>query len=236
MLSIIIPALNEEKYLSLLLEKIKEQNFKDYEVIVADADSLDKTAKIAEDFRCKIVKGGLPSKGRNEGAEIARGDLFLFIDADSKILSDNFLEELIKEFKKRNLDVASFPIYPNGTKFDKFIYRFYNLWVKLVQAFLPYATSAILVKREIHQKIGGFDEEIKLAEDHEYVKRAGKHGKFGFIEIEPILTSSRRLEREGRMKTYLKYVLAGIYMLFFGPIKSDIFKYRFYNSLKNKKD
>ncbi|XOB46646.1 MAG: glycosyltransferase [Candidatus Nealsonbacteria bacterium] len=235
MLSVIIPTLNEERYLPLLLKRIKEQNFKDYEIIVADADSDDKTVKIAEEFGCKIVKGGSPAKGRNEGAKIAKGDLFLFIDADNKILSNNFLEKLVKEFEGRNLGVASFPIYPNGGKFDKFIYWFYNLWVKLTQFFLAHATSAVLVKRVIHQKIGGFDEEIKMGEDHEYARRAGKCERFGFLEIEPILTSSRRLENEGRIKIYLKYVLAGIYMIFFGPIKSDIFKYRFVNSLKNNR-
>ncbi len=236
MISIIIPALNEKEYLPLLLESIKKQSFKDYEIIVADAGSTDKTVEIAKDYGCRITTGGLPAKGRNKGAEIAKGDLFLFIDADSEILSEYFLEKLIKEFREKNLGVASFPVYPDGGEIDKLVYFFYNLWVKLVQGFLPHATSAILVKKEIHQKNGGFDEEIKVAEDHEYARKAKKYGRFGFIEIEPILTSSRRIKRDGRIKIYLKYILAGIYILFFGPIKSDIFKYRFDNSLRKKKN
>jgi len=47
MLSIIIPALNEENYLPRLLDCFKKQNFKDYEIIVADADSKDKTREVA---------------------------------------------------------------------------------------------------------------------------------------------------------------------------------------------
>jgi len=143
------------------------------------------------------------------------------------------LEKLTKEFKKRNLGVASFPIYPDGNKFDKWVYGLYNFWAKLSQKFLPHATNALLVKREIHQKIGGFDEEIKIGEDHHYTRRAAELEKFGFIEIEPVLTSTRRFEKDGRIKTYLKYLFAGIYMLIFGPIKSDFFKYRF-NRLKEK--
>ena len=235
MLTIIIPTLNEENYLPFLLESIKKQTFKDYEIIIADADSNDKTAKIAQDFGCQVVKGGLPPKGRNEGAKVARGDLFLFVDADSIISSDDFLEKVLQEFKKRNLDIASFSIYPNKSKLDRLIYTFYNLWVKLNQSFLAHATNVILVKKEIHQEINGFDEEIRLAEDHDYARRATKLGKFGFIDIEPIFTSSRRFEREGRIKTYFKYALAGIYILFFGPIKSDIFKYRFDKLLENNK-
>lgn len=236
MLTIIIPTLNEENYLPLLLKSIKRQSFKDYEIIITDAHSTDKTAKIAQDFGCQVVNGGLPPKGRNEGAKAAKGEMLLFIDADSRILSDDFLEKTLQEFKKRNLDIASFPIYPGENNFDKLIYTFYNLWVKLSQSFLAHATNVILVKKEIHQKINGFDKEIKLAEDHEYARRSGKLGKFGFIDIEPIFTSSRRFEKEGRIKTYFKYGLAGVYILFFGPVKSDIFKYRFGNYLKNKKN
>ena len=72
MLSIIIPALNEEKYLPLLLGEIKKQNFADdLEIIVADAGSVDKTIEIARSFGCEITKGGLPAKGRNEGGKVA---------------------------------------------------------------------------------------------------------------------------------------------------------------------
>ena len=236
MLSIIIPTLNEEKYLPLLLEAIKKQNFADYEIIVADGGSKDKTIQIARNYSCKIVKGGLPAKGRNEGVREARGEIFLFMDADSIFLPENFLKNLLEEFEKRKLDIASFPIYPRGNWVDRFAYGLYNFLVNLTQKFSAYATNSILVKKEIHQKIGGFNEEIKIAEDHVYVKRARKFGKFGFIKTEPILTSTRRLEQDGRVKTYLKYFLAWIYMFFFGDIKSDIFKYRFNYPLKNKKN
>jgi glycosyltransferase involved in cell wall biosynthesis len=233
MLSIIIPALNEEKYLPLLLKEIKKQNFNgDYEIIVADAGSQDKTVEITKSFGCKIVKGGLPAKGRNEGAKIAKGDTLLFMDADNVFLPEKFLEKLLAEFKRKKLGVASFPIYSNSKKIDKILYGIYNNFVNLTQ--IPYATNSVLVKKEIFAKVGGFDEEIKIGEDHYFAKMAAKFDKFGFIKTEPVLTSSRRFERDGRLKTYLKYIFAGIYMFFFGPIKKSIFKYRF-NDLKNEK-
>jgi len=238
MLSIIIPALNEEKYLPLLLGEIKKQNFNgDLEIIVADGGSKDKTTEIARNYGCKIVKGGLPAKGRNEGAKEAQGEIFLFMDADNVFLPENFLKNLLEKFEKRKLEVASFPIYPQGNWFDKVAYGIYNNFlVNLTQKFSAYATNSVLVKKEIHQKIGGFDEEIKMAEDHAYVKRARKFGKFGFIKTEPVLTSTRRFEQDGRAKTYLKYFLAWIYMFFLGDIKSDIFNYRFNNSKNQKKE
>lgn len=227
MLSIVIPTLNEEKYLPLLLEEIKKQDFDDYEVIVADAGSTDGTVEIAESFGCRVVPGGLPAKGRNEGAKAAKGDIILFTDADNIYLPENFLKDLIGEFEERNLGVASFPILPAGSRLDRIAYDTYTFVTRMSQNFMPHATNSVLVRREVHQMIGGFDEEIKIAEDQDYARRAGKVSKFGFIETEPVLTSARRYESDGRLKTYIKYLAVGIYMSFFGPARSKIFRYDF---------
>ena len=90
-ISIIIPTLNEEKFLPKLLNSIKEQNYKNYEIIVSDANSKDKTIEIAKRFNVKIVQGGKPAVGRNNGAKFSVGDYLLFLDADV-ILPKNFLE------------------------------------------------------------------------------------------------------------------------------------------------
>lgn len=236
MLSIIIPTFNEEKYLPYLLESLKKQTFQDFEIIIADAFSSDRTRVIAQAFGCKIVDGGLPACGRNNGARASQNRLLLFLDADNIYLADDFLEKLISEFQKKDLDICSFPIYPKGNWFDKIAYSLYNWWVNLVQKFSAYASNALLVKKEIFEKINGFDKDIKIGEDHDFAKRAAKVGRFGFLkDIPPIITSDRRFQREGRIKTYLTYILAGIYMALFGPIKKDIFKYRFncYNDQNN---
>jgi len=228
MLSIIIPTLNEEKYLPSLLESIKRQNFKDLEVIIADADSKDKTVRIAKKYNCKIVRGGLPAKGRNEGAKLSHGDLFLFLDADT-VLPEKFFEKVLKELKERNLGIASFFLSPQlKRKSQNLLFNiFYNLPILIFEKILPHASQAILVKREIFERIGGFDEKIKFAEDHNFVRRARKNGKFGIIKSMKIFSSSRRFEKDGWIKTYLKYIFAELYMIFFGGIKKEIFKYKF---------
>ncbi len=229
MLSIIIPTLNEEESLALLLESIKKQEFADnHEIIVADANSKDRTTKIAKSYGCRILEGGSPAKGKNNGAKVAKGDMLLFIDADA-VLPDNFLQQALKEFKQRNLDMASFCQKPRTQQEFKILLFniFYNWPILILERIIPHASQGILVKKTIHKRNKGFDESIKLAEDHSYVRKAKKLGKYGIIHSVRILTSLRRFEKDGWVRTYLKYIVAEIYMLLIGDIRSDIFRYRF---------
>ncbi|MDD3939883.1 MAG: glycosyltransferase, partial [Patescibacteria group bacterium] len=112
MLSIIIPTLNEEKYLPRLLESIKRQEFSDYEIIVSDAGSSDKTKMVAENYGANFILSNKikhPSFQRNKGAEISKGGILLFLDADS-VLPDGFLQKTVNQFKAKNLVSAGFYI------------------------------------------------------------------------------------------------------------------------------
>lgn len=229
MLSIIIPTLNEGKYLPTLLDSIKNQSFKDYEIIVSDAGSKDNTVDVAQKYGCKVVKGGLLPAGRNRGAEAAKGDIFMFLDADV-FLPSHFLKDAIEQFKKNSLGIAGFSIQPlDGKAIDKFCFNFLNVFSVLTQKILPYSTSVILSRKDVHQKIGGFDEKIVFIEDYPYAKAASKVSKYKFFFKQPFYTSVRRLEKDGRFNVYSKYFLAQLHMLFLGPVKSDLFKYEFGN-------
>ena len=138
MLSIIIPAKNEEKYLPLLLESIKSQNYKVFEVIVADNNSIDKTKKIAKKYNCKIIKGGLLDVAKNHGARTAKGDILLFLDADM-ILPPGFIKTALEEFKKRKLDLGGALVTPIKTKnkiktkINEINYSIVNFFIKFLQ-------------------------------------------------------------------------------------------------------
>jgi glycosyltransferase involved in cell wall biosynthesis len=236
MLSIIIPTLNEEKNLIKLLNSIKNQDSKDYEIIVADAGSKDRTLEIARKHNCRIVPGGLPAKGKNQGAEIAKGDLLFFLDADV-VLPKNILGKILREFEKRKLKIAGFCLLPSSkSKIAKSVFTiFYNVPIKILEKILPHATMGILIEKKLFQELKGFNEKITLAEDHDLTRRAGKLGKYGILKSSKLFVSDRRFRRDGWTKTYSKYLLCEGHMIFIGPIKSDIFKYKFGHYLKNKK-
>jgi len=229
MISIIIPTLNEEKYLPKLLQSIKEQDFNgELEIIVADAGSKDKTREIAKSFGCKIVEGGLPAKGRNEGAKKAKSDLLFFVDADI-LLPKDFLRKALKEFLQKNLAVASFSIHPINKGFwcNLFFNFFYNYPVKVLVRVLPFAAMAILVKKDIHQKNNGFDEKVIFLEDTVYIRKLAKIGKYRLVKSVSIYSSTRRFEKDGWVKTYFKIIVGDIYTIFFKSIKTNIFNYKF---------
>ena len=228
MLSIIIPTYNEEKRLPGLLKSIKKQKLKDYEVIVADNYSKDKTQQIAKKYGCMIVKGGnSPAKGRNLGAKPAKGDIFLFFDADV-VLPEDMLSKSIEEFEKRNLDIATFFFRIKGSKFvDKILFLLGNIGLFFMQYMNPHAPGPFIIcKKEIFEKIKGFDEKLKLAEDHDFVKRGSKVGKFRVL-YKTLHFSMRRFEKEGRFKVLVKYAKCEIYRMTKGEIKTDLFNYEF---------
>jgi len=230
MLSIIIPALNEEKYLPLLLDSIRKQDFYDYEIIVSDAGSEDKTLEIAKKYRCQTIPGGLPAKARNEGAKVAKGALLLFLDADV-ILPEDFFKKTLEEFEERSLNIASFCLVPlpHNRLTLIFVNTFYNKPIILLENLLPHAATGILVEKKVFDKLGRFDENIKLAEDHDLARKAQKMNdvKFGVIRSVKIFVSDRRFRRDGWITTGFKYLLCELHLIFIGPVKSDMFKYKF---------
>jgi len=218
MLSIIIITKNEERRLPRLLKSVRKQNFKDYEIIVSDAKSTDNTRKIARKFGCKIVDGGIPSVGRNNGAKVARGDILLFLDGDSNI-QKGFLEQNLEEFKKRELVIAvpiSKPISNNAI--DLSLSWIYKIFMLFIQYFSPHGGGmAMFCKSIIFKKTKGFNELRVSGEDHDLIKRCVKYGKFRVLESKPILIDMRRFNKDGRVKTISKYIMMGISELFGVP-------------------
>lgn len=235
-LSVIIPTWNEVTNLSNLLKSLSEQSFQDFEVIVADHNSTDGTQEVAKQNGARLIKGGKVSFGRNAGASVASGQLLVFLDADAVLPSRDFLSDVIRELNERRLDLAGTTVIPDSSRFiDAILHFLYNRYIVFVGDLLPHAAgTCIIVKKFVHESVGGFDETITLAEDHDYVRRGAQFGRFGIIKSHPIVTSVRRLDKEGRLSLTFKYIFAEIYILLFGPIRGRFFKHEFGYKTKKK--
>lgn len=226
--SVIIPTLNEVAFLPGLLDALNAQTCPPSEIIVADAGSKDGTVEAAKARGANVVPGGMPGPGRNAGARAATGDLFLFFDADV-LPHSNFIEHAVEEFTQDGYAVATCGTDALSDDLgDKIITEATNLYLQIIQPISPHAPGfGILARRAVHQAIGGFDETLKLSEDHDYVRRASQHGAFGVLTSVRIPVSMRRLEKEGIVGLALKYLWCEMYALAGKPIRSMPFEYEF---------
>jgi glycosyltransferase involved in cell wall biosynthesis len=217
MLSIIIPTYNEEKYLPLLLDSIKSQDYHDYEIIVSDDSSKDATRNIAKQYRCRVLngKGGSPARARNRGARQAKGEILLFLDSDV-IMPKDFLKENLGEFIQKGLVSASVWAKPLSKRWDD---RFL-LWIQmftqnLLKRIIPLGAGwCIFVTRKAFNEIGGFDEDLLVAEDFDFLTRTKKYKKFDMLKKKNIYASVRRYDKEGRFRYMTKIIGTSIMYLF----------------------
>ena len=204
-ISIIIPTYNEEEYLPKLLESIKSQDFTDYEIIVADAQSNDNTREIAKEYGCVVVEGGLPGIGRNNGAKVAKGEILLFLDSDLE-LTENYLSNVIEEFEADGLGIAITQMTPlSEKKRDKYLHDLANWFMIAVENIKPHGAGCygIISRKKLHDECNGFDENLSFGEDTDYIERLAKISEFKVLRNAKIGVSTRRLEEEG-LYTLLK--------------------------------
>jgi len=218
--SIIVPTLNEEKYIEKTLLSIKAQNLKaPYEIIVSDGASKDNTVKIAKKYVNKIVvyKKRSPAIQRNRGAKYSKGEFLVFVDADT-ILLPNTIGEILKVLNKKNIVLATCPILPIEYKVrNHLLFWFYNQFLVIsLKTKKPQVTGTIMgLRRKDFFKVGGFSEKKDILEDFDFSERMAKIGKVGITNSTCVLTSSRRIEKWGATKnvkslvSYFTYLFTG---------------------------
>jgi len=221
MISVVIPTKNEEKYIKKCLISLKKQREYVKEIIVVDGGSTDRTVEIARKYAdVVLVDPSLdsPGKGRNAGASIAKGDILAFVDADT-LVSDGWGKAVLEAFAKRGVLMASGPVYPYDS----------GIWLRIAYIFsydfLVRATRLLKIthflglnvayRRDFFIKLGGFPS-TKLSEDILLSMKAGRCGKSVFSRKMAVLSSARRLRKQGIGWVLLYLIFNELKVLFRG--------------------
>jgi glycosyltransferase involved in cell wall biosynthesis len=199
-ISVIIPAHNEEDYLGLTLDAINRQNYPWFEVIVVANGCTDRTAAIAQNHCHRLIVLSNKSLGvaRNLGGRLARGDLLLFLDADT-LLEPGALEAIAHKFT-RPCAAGTIKGCPDS---DRFAFRLIY-WVKnLLHGSSLHAGSSgvILCWKKHFLAARGFDEALQIRENSDLIRRLKRFGRYRYIGQTAATTSMRRYERSGTRET-----------------------------------
>ena len=196
MISVIIPAHNEERYLGKTLEGLQHQNYGWFEVIVVANGCTDRTREVAKG-RCQrliVLSERNLGVARNLGARMARGDILLFLDADT-VLEPMALRVIAEQFNEadaagtiRGRPDDSRPAY-------RLIYALKNLVHRC--SLHPGSSGVILCWRKAFMRVGGFDEGLEVRENSDLLKRLMLCGRYKYIGAVSATTSMRRYERWG---------------------------------------
>jgi len=227
MISIIIPTLNEEKYINKVLNSIKNQFYKSYEVIVVDGGSTDSTEKVVQKFkhrfkRLDFIHAGEKntSKQRNIGAKVAVGEIIVFLDADIIISDQHFLSKIVKTFRygeKFSALTTYIKIDPReATWFDNLFHGINNYWVRLLNTigFHIGRGGCMVMKKQVFYKVGGFNEKMFVAEDLDLFGRVGKLAKVKNTNL-TVHESARRYRKIGYLKLWWHWTVNGVWCFLF---------------------
>ena len=203
--SIIVPTLNEAQGLRDTLTQI--QQLCPHELVVSDGGSDDNTLKIAKKFTEHVVRG---PAGRalqmNAGAQIATGDIFIFLHADSRIEPASY-EKMLHSLKSSEKIGGAFSLCIDSDKWSlRLITRLANLRSKFFG--MAYGDQAFFVKNSTFQQMNGFAE-FPICEDIDFFKRLRKLGPVILLK-EKSRTSPRRWIEEGIWFTTLRNILITI--------------------------
>lgn len=233
--SVIIPTLNEEKYLPKILQSLVKQTFKDFEVFVIDGKSKDKTFDVFNKFKYFLPVSSFilsdrqnVAHQRNLGAKNAHGSYLIFFDADVDI-SPTFLEEIhVTTIKKPFLLATTWMIADSRRPIDQLMVKLANFGYEIGKSVnKPFlAGFNVIIKNEIFRKLKGFREDLTVSEDNDLARRALATNIDLTILTEPkIVISLRRFRSEGTLSVLRKYTQVEVYAFIKGPITTQLIDY-----------
>lgn len=221
-ISVIIPALNEEKLLERMLAQFTPEVIQRYklQLVVSDGGSTDRTLEIARAYAHVVV--GNPERikqtislGRNEGAKRADGKVFVFLNADTLIKDvEHFFSQITKEIETENLAAitCAVEVYPHEQKpIDKYFHGFYNWFFSAMNTvgMGMGRGECHIMRREVFEQVKGYAARIAAGEDYDMFRRLKDLGRIRFLHDVVVYESPRRYRKYGYF-----YVSASWFMNF----------------------
>ena len=199
-LTIIIPCKNELKTIDTTLTLLNFQdNIKDVKVIISDSSDDGTTYQLESRtndlFDLKIIQGGLPAKARNNGTKYVKTPYVLFMDADIFLIDNLILTNVITEIISKDIDLLTTKIRTTNGKYN-YVFRTFDFIQKISKFISPFCLGGfMLFKTDTFNKLKGFDEEAKVAEDYLLSKQI-KPRRFKILNT-TVFTPPRRFENKG---------------------------------------
>ena len=218
-ITIVIPCKNESQYITrTILSIVKQLNIYGTRVIIADAQSTDRTREVVEELKdyfsdiinIELIEGGPVAFGRNEGAKLVTTKYVLFIDADVELMNTNLIDNTLKEMYRYRLDLLTCKLKSYGKDVrTSFAFMIFNLINGIFSKFTPFAVGTyFLTTKSKFDELGGFDEELNNSEDY-FLSRQYSCKKFR-ISNNYVGQDDRRFKKMGYIGM-LKLILGGFF-------------------------
>lgn len=219
-LSVIIPALNEAAVLPRLLDQLQAQQGVQLEIIVCDGGSSDTTSELAESAGAVLLR---TARGRgaqmNAGAGAARGELLLFLHADSELPAITLLRDALAEYETactapmaRKLLAGHFALrFIREYGGHDYLFRYMEGKTRLSRPYTINGDQGLLIARADFHQLGGYDQSLPFLEDQRLAAKIFAQGRWVLLPG-LLLTSARRFETEGHSARYtLMAMLMGLH-------------------------
>lgn len=202
--TIVIPCKNEKDIIQKTLDLLNYQSdIWGVKVVVCDVsddgitkfDIIERLETNSDKFNLYLMDGGLPAVARNKGFKLVETPYVLFIDSDVFLLDPKIVKRAFLRIHRQKLDLVTTKFRSDNGKYN-YVYRLFDLLQTISKWSTPFCLGGfMMIRSETFKTLGGFDEEIKVAEDYHFSKQVTP-SKFGRID-NIVFTPPRRFENKG---------------------------------------
>ena len=218
-ISVVIPVLEEADHINGIIQHLRDQDGgENCQIIVVDGETNGGSINEITDIKVvTAISDAGRAKQMNAGAQLATGDVIIFLHADTK-LPEGAFAKVARVMEDEDVAAGAFSLgFDSENKLMRFIGLCGNIRNRMTR--IPYGDQAIFIWRQYFERIGGF-KPMPIMEDVEFMRRIKKRRDGIEILKDKVTTSSRRYEKDGIIRRALKnFLLLMLYHLGVSPYR-----------------